>query len=403
MDAIKASRFRGINNRLPPDRLNPLGDREAGVFVPDASNVDLTDAGSFQSRPGYERIGAWEDCRGLFGAGDHAYFASGTDLCYLDQDGNAQTIGSVPSAFSPLAFAHTSLGVVMSDGQALRLLRDRAVTAVVPPAPNPVPSVAVISGGLAAGRYGIMFTSSDARGVRSAFTFPLDLPVPEGGGLSIINTTPLTLDVFVTAPDGAVFYAQDQIQPGAMSLLTVRTDTEPIVYQALYNLPPGEVLGYHKGRLLSAVGALVHYSLPYSLGLYHPARDYIALAEPVAILASVDEGLWIATTKTTYFLPGGDLRGELQQKAPFGAVRGTLSRLPNSQDLMWFSERGPVRVSGGAMTLLQDENIAFSPAESGASVVREQNGLRTFISALSGAAPAGGAVAGSFMDAEVIK
>ena len=90
---------------------------------------------------------------------------------------------------------------------------------------------------------------------------------------------------------------------------------------------------------------------------------------------------------------------------PMGAVRGTLAKIPDSTDLMWFSANGPMRASqDGQVAALQSNRVAFPKADSGASVYRETNGLKQLITAISTqGVPSGAAVAGSFMDAEVIQ
>lgn len=408
MELRKSDRFRGVNNRLPPDRLRPLGDREAGVFVPDASNVDLTDAGTFQRRPGTTRVGADTNCRGLFSAGDHGYYAAGDKLKMLDGSGNARELATLPSPYTPVAFTHTPRGVVMSDNYGLSLLRGPTITPLAPEAPlSPTPVVVAGAGGLDAGAYGFVFMAVDADGMRSRPTFPTYVQAPEGAGVSVI-LQPHALDilVFVSAPNGEVFYHQGHIPAGQSSFAMSRHQPagEPFVYRVMERLPPGGVMGYHKGRLLSASGPMLYYSQPYMLGLYRPDRDFISFDEPVTILASIDEGLWVCTTHHSYFLPGDDVaKATVKQEATFGATPGTLAPVPQSQDWMWASERGPVRTKGSQMVLLQDEQIAYAPAESGAGLVREENGLRSFVTVLAGAAPAGGAVMGSYMDAEVIK
>ena len=58
--------------------------------------------------------------------------------------------------------------------------------------------------------------------------------------------------------------------------------------------------------------------------------------------------------------------------------------------------------SGSKLKLEQDSRIAYGSAQSGASVFRDENGLRSFVAALSGSTPSGGAVMGSYMDAETV-
>lgn len=407
MDTIKAERFRGINNRLPADRLRKLGERADGVFVADAVNVDLTDAGTFQRRPGRTRVGSDENCRGLFSMGSHGYYASGDTLKMLDGNGLAVDVVTLVSPHANLSYAETPMGVVCSDGFKLYLLNRDAVSRVMPEAPNPPPYPIVVpnSGGLRAGLYGFSFACV-VDGVRSRMTYPEFISVPEGASIELpMLMKPDDVAVFITAPDGEIFYREATIAAG-FTTLTISGVTgrgEPVAYVVQERLPAGNLMGYFNGRLLAATGALLHIGMPYSPGLYRPGIDYIAMPETITLLAAADDGLWLATAKATYFLPGGDpLKAKLDQVAPYGAIPGTATRMPDSQDWMWFTERGPVRASGGALTALQNEQIAFAPAEAGAAIVREENGLRSFVASLAGAAPAGGAVMGSYIDAEII-
>jgi len=124
-------------------------------------------------------------------------------------------------------------------------------------------------------------------------------------------------------------------------------------------------------------------------------------------VASVEGGAYIATLSETWWFPGGDIsKADAVRLLPYGAVRGTLSKMPNSTDLMWFTPRGPVRATqGGEVVALQDQQIAFPEADAGASIWRESNGLRQLISAITSnpRSPPGAAVAGTYMEAEVIQ
>lgn len=403
---VKLGRFRGINNRLPTERLRALGDREEGVFVHDAKNVDLTDAGSFQRRAGFTRVGTDENCRGLTAHGECAYYVAGGEIKRLDLSGTANAIGVVASEYAPISCVHTPRGVVLSDTFSLQLLNDAAAP-LVPQPPAVQPLVSVIAGTLMAGDYSLFFVAQDADGVRSASTVPVDLILPANSGLQIAAPArAYDLLLFLTSANGEVFYHVATLSAAQTSVLVASSafDGEAIAYEPMAPLPAGDVMGYHKGRLYSARANIALYSMPFQYGLYRPASDFIPMPAAITLFASVDEGLYIATTEMTYFLPGGDpTKEKLQQVMPFGAVPHSLTQVPNSNDLIWFTERGPVRASGERLTLLQDEQIAFQAASRGASVVREQNGLRSLITSLAGTMPSGGAVVGSYMDAEVIK
>ncbi len=407
MEFKALSAFRGINNRLPPDRLRKIGDREEGAFVRDAKNVDLTDAGSFQRRPGVTRKGEDTNCRGLFSAGDHGYYAAGAQLKMIDVSGSSFDVVTLPSPHAPLNFTETPYGVVVSDTYSLRLLSGVNVLPLTPPALNPEPSVAAGAGGLIAGTYALMFAAEDpVTKQRSVMTYPVEITVPDGS--AVVVTVPAyarDTAVFMTAVGGEIFYREQTI-PAGSTTVTVSLATssgEPLAYQHMSELPPGNIMAHFFGRLISVRDNYLAYSAPYCLGMYRPSRDYIIMSDPITMVAPLERGLIIATAKGTWLLPGTDIAtAEMRQVAPFGAVPGTLTTVPNSSDLMWFSDRGPVRERNGEITLLQDENIAFAPAQAGASVVREENGLRQFITVLTGNSPTAAAVVGSYIEAEVI-
>lgn len=397
--------FAGINNRLPKDRLD--GQR-GPAFVHDAVNVDIDPAGRFLRRRGYARVVEASHCRSLFGAANGlGYYAAGTELRSFDGESSI-VVGTLASIAANVAYAETPLGLAWSDGVSLNLVVGNASQPVAPRLPNPMPTVSGGAGaGLPAGTYGVCFASRNAAGQRSPLSAARYVTVPEDGLITIDvagHSTPI--DYFVTAANGEVFY-----RAGTIAVNEVRTHValpqangEAIAFEVQAPLPAGSILACHKGRLISAVGSVLSLSLPFQYGVYRPGVDFLPLTGDATLVASVEGGLFVATAKGTWFLPGGDLRAaNMAQVAPYGAVPGTLTEIPNSKDLMWFSPRGAVRAGqDGSIELLQDDKLAFEPSPFGAAFFREENGMRSFIAALSGSKPTGGAVVGSYMDAEVI-
>ncbi len=407
MSPVKIDTFKGINNRRPTDR---LGVDETGTFVRDAVNVDLSAVGTFQRRAGFDLLQATTNGRGLFApkSGICAYFASGNQLMHFDGDATITAIKTLASPASDIAYTDTPVGVVCSDGFTLTLLADNTIKPLSPASVNPRPqAIAGTGGALPVGGYMVTTAHVDAYGQRSEFDMPQSVDVPASGKITLVRaSSQQKVAVFVTAADGEVFYNAGTMLPGETSLeiVVANTSGEPLSYMVMAPLPAGVALGYSKGRLYSAIGNIVAYSMPYNLGLYRPAIDFIPLDASVTLLAGVEGGIYIGTTKAVYFLPAGTPeQSSLQTVAGFGAVRGTLAALPDSTDVMFFTDRGPVRATAsGAITLLQDRDIAFSKSDAGAAIVRESNGMRQFVAALSNPAPSGAAVVGSYMDAEVI-
>lgn len=406
MKPVKIPGFTGINNRAPSDRLPK--DEAGKRAVRDAVNVDLTDAGQFQRRPGIARVEDAPNCRSLFNHGPWIYYATDNELRRFDGE-SSFAVSEIASVLAPVCYVPTPMGLVWSDTFSNSLIRGNTSAMLTVPAPNPAPAVVTQAGGaLKAGMYAVCFAAVMADGRRSAFTEPSFVYVSDNERIRLTMAPLLTnVDVFVTAPDGDVFYRDRTLPIGTVSqdLSIITSSGEPVVYEVLAPLPAGNRLAFHNGRLLSAKGAFAWYSKPYNYAIHRPHRDYLALDEDITLMASVDGGLYLASASSTYFLPGADMaQANLVKVANYGAVPGTLATVPNSTDLTWFSSRGQVRAdTQGAVALLQDKQIAFDPASSGASIYRESNGLRTLITALQGKRPTAAASFGSYMDATVIK
>lgn len=399
--------FTGINNRMPNDRLP--GDESGRRAVHDAVNVDLTEAGTFQRRPGSALVVAGANVRSLTSHGGYAYYASGDVLYRYSASTSPQSVATLASPHTGVCYTPTPSGLVWSDGYTVNLIANGASSRLAVPKPNPIPTAtAQAGGGLRVGVYAVSFAAVTALQQRSALTDPVFVVVPEGGRIRLdMAALPSAIDVFVTAPDGDVFYRDRTLPIGTVQqdLSIITSSGEPVVYEVAAALPPGNILAYHNGRLLSAEGQFVRYSLPYNLGLYRPGSGYIALPEPVTLVAAVDAGVFVATAKATWFLPGGDIaQASMNDAAPYGAIAGTLAPIPNSKDVTWFTPRGQVRAGAdGSLSLLQEKKIAFASADAGASIYRETNGLRTLITALSGSSPGSGTAAfGCYMTARSV-
>jgi hypothetical protein len=403
MDPIRAERFTGINNRTPIDRL-PVG--EAGRAVRDAVNVDLTRASTFQHRPGFSRILELPNCRDMHQTAADAMVASDDKLYTFD--GSAVTeVAALASPFVSVAYADSPLGVIWSDGFSLNVFKGQS-RRLIPATPNPAPiATAAVGGSLVSGTYGVRFAALNPDGQQSAPTNPVFVTVPANGFIQVSTLAQaLPVIVFVTAVDGAVFYRETTIPAGQTSITIpfVRSAGQSMTSEIIASLPPGRMLAMHKGRLLSATGQYLFYSLPWALGLYRPAQDYIWLDQDITLIEPVEGGTYIATQTATYFLAGEDIsKASMPKVASYGAVRGTVARDPDSLDPMWHTPSGPVQANqSGGLTLLQSNAIAYPDAASGTSIVRESNGMSQFITTLTQAKPSGSAVFGSYMEARVI-
>lgn len=403
MKPIKIPGFTGINNRAPVDRLPMDGDGLSAVR--DAVNVDMTQAKTFQRRPGFSKILDLPNCRDMHEAGYEAYVASSDKLYSFDGSGVTE-VAQLSSSFVSVAYADSPIGVIWSDGFTLNVINGSS-RRISPESPNPMPSVSIGSGSLVGGTYGIRFASLDSNGQQSAPSTPQFFDVPENGSINIsVSGHTNSIAIFMTAVDGSVFYRETTISvsQSSASIPFARSSGQSMTDEIIGLLPAGRIIAMHSGRLLSSVGRYLFYSLPWSLGLYRPAYDYVWMDQDITLVQPVEGGTYIATLAATYFLTGTDIsKSSMSKIAPYGAIRGTAANDPSSLNPMWHTPRGPVQADqSGGLQLLQDKKISYPVAAFGTSAVRESNGIRQLITTLSDALPTGGAVFGSYMDAKVI-
>lgn len=406
--------FDGINNRRLPSDLSYVDrERRSRAFVRDATNVDLTAAGTFARRPGYHRVLALDACRSLWSDGKSMYFAAAAQLFKYDGVNPPESVAALSSPFAEVSFTTTPLGIVWSDGYQLQLMTPSGQQGVNIPLPNPAPSIGVSPGGaLEATTYLVAFVRMRGE-QQSAMTLPQ--AVTTGLGDRLVITSPPQADdilVLATPQGGGTFHEVGVLRAGEVSLgisAVGRADyllggAAPRAFGKYAPMLPGSIVRLHRGRLLVADGAYVYCSMPYQYGLTDPLRGFVAFDGDVTMLEPVDEGVFVATAEKTWFASGGDFTDPqaFTNVLPFGAVRGTASHDLTTNNVRWFSPRGLVEGSPeGRTRLLQDDNMVFGRASGGAAVLREQSGHRTVVTALRAAAPPGSAVSSSFMDAEV--
>ena len=386
--------FLGINNRLPD---NQLVHTERGVrlgdYLRNAVNVDLTDRGTVQRRKGVTLVQGGGDCHSLWSSGREAYYVDSGVLYRFPRQAIAASVLA-----QRVSFTEAAGQVVWSDGATINKIAGNTSVPLTQPEPNPAPTVTAGGGGsLTAGLYLLAFVAVGPSG-ESCPTWPVQVEVPDTGNITIQHIAPTT-KVYVSAANGAELYYY-----GAGTTRVALPANGPALTTRHYRpMPPGDIVRYVRGRLLVAAGSTLFYSHPYAPGMYDPLRGYIPFTAPVTMVAPVQEGVFISADKT-YFLSGADVeKSELIERLPFAAVFGTDTYSERDESVWWYSEQGLVNGSSrGETKLVQERTVAPVVAKSGASLFREQDGMRQVLSALNGS-EFSRAAASSFIDAEVIR
>ncbi len=402
-DTAPIGPFAGINNRLPDHQLGIVErGAKAGDYLRNAVNVDLTESGTLTRRKGVTMAQSGSDCHSLWSDEQGVYYADGDTLYRFPRD----VVATGLPAGARVSFARLPTGeCVWSDGSTINLV-DKTVSAPLGiPVPNPAPIVSAAAGGsLRAGLYQVAVTTTNAAGEESGSTWPVQVSVPEDGVLQVSGMPDGMKNVYVSACNGDVLFLAVTTTASSYAFPVTPAQGPQCPTLNLRPMPAGQIVRWFNGRLLAAVGPMLAYSEPFAPALHNPARGYIPFASRIVLLEPCQTGVFVATADETFWLSGNDIDGaEVVRVLPYGAVDNAVARPENDNTVWWFSARGlVVGAQDGSVKNLQEDTVAVSPAQSGASLFREQDGNRQVISTLKGLETTV-AAASSYFDAEIVR
>ena len=392
--------FVGINNRLPDHQLGIVErGRKAGDYLRNAVNVDLTAAGTLQRRKGTTLAVPGTRCHSLWSDGTDAFYADGADLKRF----TGEVIATGLAYGRPVSFCKAPTGdAIWTDGVRLEAVGKGAVAA---PTPNPAPIVTAGTGGaLHAGYYQVSITAVASDGRESGSTWPIQVQVQDSGRIEVSGLPGTLVNIYVSPLNGDALYLTASTTASSYIIPVMGTQGAQCTTMNLRPLPAGRFVREYHGRLLVADASGLYYSEPWAYGLYNPLRGYIPLAG-ITLLEPGQTGVYVATAHKTYWLSGLDVDQveRVAELLPYGAVEGSATRIENSNDIAWFSSRGLViGTQDGQAKNVQEDAVAVEPAATGATLFREQDGMRQLVSSLAGAQTSR-AAADSFMTMEVVR
>lgn len=390
--------FVGMNNRLPDHQLSIVErGRKAGDYLRNAVNVDLTISGTLQRRKGSALVVSGANCHSLWSDGEQAFYVDGTDIKSFAGD----VVATGLAYGRRVSFCKLPTGlVVWSDG-----VRVETVDAgpLAPAEINPAPNVVAGSGGsLHAGVYQVAFTAVASDGRESAPTWPIQVVVPESGRIQVTGLPSSMTNIYVSPLNGETLFLAAATTASSYTVPILSTQGPQCPTTGLRSIPAGHIVREHHGRLIVADEAGIYYSEPWAYGLYDPVKGRIPLAG-VTLVEPVQFGVYLATADKTYWLAGADVNQveRMVEILPYGAVEGSSTRMENNLDVAWFSPRGlVVGTPEGQVKNVQEQTVAVGAAQTGATLYREQDGLRQLVASVSPTSTTR-AAASSFMTMEL--
>ena len=385
IDTAPLGPFTGLNNRLPDHQLGITErGRKAGDYLRNAVNVDLTATGTLQRRKGSTLAQAGTDCHSLWSDGETAFYVDGDTLYQYPR--TALRTGLVPGR--RVSYCETPAGdVIWSNGTVMERIRAGASAPLGLAVPNPAPTVtAAMGGGLRAGVYQVAITATNADGEESGATWPVQVSVADGGRIEIAGLPGTLTNIYVSPLNGDKLYLAATTTASSYIIPIMGTLRQSLQTLGLRPMPAGEIVRAHGGRLLVVSGSTLYYSEPFGYGLHDPLRGRIPFGGRITLLAPVEGGCYVGTETETFWLPGGDIeKTEVVGLLPYGAVPGTDTALENETGVAWMSTRGLIVADAqGQAKNVQEATVAVGPAQIGATLYREQDGMRQLVASLSG-------------------
>jgi hypothetical protein len=336
--------------------------KKGTVAVRDAENISFTVDGHAASRPSFERI-IEGNCHSLFSTGGQLFFVKdGVLMRYAD--------GQIVSIFTleidePLSYCVLNGELIFSGSRQMRVYGPSGIRPICPPAPAGLNAQGVSGGGLDAGRYAIAAAYQDefGEGPMSPVSF---VDVEANGGIAI--SAQAGMNLYRSLANGDILYRV--LTPGAL------IGNGPVGMQAvshgLDQLPPGEIVRFWRGHLVTARANTIYFSEPFRYGVTSLAYGFMRFPSGIRFLEPVDGGLYVGQSDGVLFLSGNSQR-ELTVNRTDSAVPISRSAIimkssdlypmegVNGETVVWLTEKGySVGLASGQVLNMQSSRIRLS-------------------------------------------
>lgn len=402
----------GMNNRAADHALPKRTDQDF-VYYDAARNIvncDVDETGRTRRRKGFTKVYDGLATQGAFSCPAGVFFVEGTTLKQLNADNTATTLLS--GVFGSVrTFDYFNGTVYFSDGLVCKKIVNSVVLTWGMSRPS-APTLATSAGSFGGGVYLAAYCWADAQGVESGASPITSVTANDNSGI-VFNNLPVPSDpqavalrIYLSTANGQELYHVADTTAASYSVLSGRFDDGVLLEtMGVEPPPPGRIIRFYNGRayVADAVGN-VWYSDPYASDHFRLGEGFLQFPEPVDIMEPVTSGIFFAYGKETAFHQGSPEDGfQVRRLFDYGGVYGSGCRILNSPNVVWQSQRGMIiGAPDGRAENVQEKHVAVESAESGATLVREQDGMRQYIASIHQPTTSR-LMAKSFIDAEVIR
>jgi len=396
----------GMNNRQPNHSL-PEG------TLRNAVNTKIDSSGVVSRRDGMVKVYDGIECKDGWSCPMGVFFRMGSSVYYLNDENTVVLLFDGVHGDS-CAYEYLNNIVYFSDGLITKKI-DSSFSVSEWGIERPVtPVVYGTSGIYGGGIYLCAITFVNGDGLESGASDIVSVSVDDNSGL-VIGNIPTTTDpqvsgvrLYLSTANGSVLYQIAEVAVGTVSyaqLMGNYDEGKALETEFVYKPPPGRIIKAFHGQLYIADDqGNVWYTNPLSYDQIHITDNWLQFSSAIDVMEPVIDGVWFAYGDQTDFYFGNSPEEFSPKKIiEYGAVFGTSVKIGNSNNVAWYSDRGMVVAAGsGEYNNIQEENVATDTATSGATAVKEEDGIRQFITSLSDPTVSKLA-ARDFINAEIIR
>ncbi len=391
---------RGITTLHPWGR--GMCNRSPAAILPEdtvrnAVNVDFGNDNRIHRRKKPASIYSGVDVKGGYSCPAGEFFIEGTVLKKLNNDDTATSLytGIYGTEFT-YDYLHNT--VYFSDG----LISIKIVAGVVSSWGLPVPSTPGLyytSGVLDAGVYIAAVCWVDSDGVESGASKFTTITLAENNGIVFgqlpqsSTGNPASLRLYLSTSNGKSLYHVTDVTPGTSSYSVASKGYDNgMVLESMFisPAPPCRIIRHYNGRILTADSTgYVWYTEPMEFDHFKLSNNFLLFPNKIDIMEPVRDGIFFAHGDKTEFYAGDFEAGfQVVPLATYGGVYGTGNAVLNvngvPEQVYWQSQYGTVLgASGGAIKNLVEGLVAPETADSGAAIVREEDGIVQFVVSLA--------------------
>lgn len=375
----------GVNN-LAPDVDLPTDQYGRVIALRDAVNVDILTSGDVRRRKGVRQVIQDTNAHSVFANETVMIWATPNAMRVADSNLTVKTVLMNAKLAKPISYVTVNgrtyfsneyiNGIINADGT-------YEPWGIQPPAVAPT-----ISGAAGNRQYQLTCTFVTYTGEESGAPIGNTISCGDIPTISVSNipqsTDPrvVATRLYVTNIDGSIFYRAADVPVGttSVSLNGFFAAGATLKTQFMVPPPPGQLVEYNNGVIFIASGSTIYHTQPLRYGVYKPDDNFYMYSERVTLLKAVPDGFFVGAEQI-YFMSGA-ATGEVNQAqiTQGRAVEGAHCELPNTEDVMFVTERGFMRgSSGGQVSNLTEKQIALNFYTRGALGYSEVNGHKTVI------------------------